>query len=286
VQRTFGSRTFDLARRVVVMAVVNRTPDSFYDQGRTFTLDAAVAAAERALADGADWLDIGGVKVGPGEPVTEAEEIERVLPVIRALRPRTGAVISVDTFRPGVARVALAAGADVVNDVTGLRHPAIADEVAAAGAAVVITHTAGPPRTRAHRDAYPDVVAEVAAVLAQQAGEARRRGVPAERIVIDPGHDLRKNTWHSLELTRRLGELTGLGYPVLVAMSNKDFIGETLDLPVDQRLEGSLAALVASVLAGARIVRVHDVLPSVRAVRMTEAIMGLRPPAAPRRGLA
>jgi dihydropteroate synthase len=269
------------------MAIVNRTPDSFYDRGRTFALDAAVEAAERALAEGADWLDIGGVKAGPGEPVSEAEEIDRVLPLIGTLRPRTDAVLSVDTFRPGVAKAALAAGADVVNDVTGLSHPAIADEVARTpGAAIVITHTAGPPRTRPHRTAYDDVVAEVAAALDQQAGEARRRGVGADRIVIDPGHDLHKNTWHSLELTRRLGELTGLGYPVLVALSNKDFVGETLDLPVDQRLEGSLAALVASVLAGARIVRVHDVQASVRAARMTEAILGLRPPAAPRRGLA
>jgi dihydropteroate synthase len=287
VRRTFGSRTYDLARQVVVMAIINRTPDSFYDRGRTFALDAAVAAAERALDEGADWLDVGGVKAGPGEEVTESAELERVLPLIQALRPRTDAVISVDTFRPGVARQALAAGADMVNDATGLSHPAIADEVAAVpGAAIVVTHTAGPPRTRPHRTAYADVVVEVGAFLTRRAAEARRRGVPADRIVIDPGHDFHKNTWHSLELTRRLGELAGLGYPLLVALSNKDFIGETLDLPVEERLEGSLAALAACVLAGARIVRVHDVRASVRAARMTAAIMGLRPPEAPRRGLA
>jgi dihydropteroate synthase len=268
------------------MAVINRTPDSFYDRGRTFALDAAVAAGKAALDEGADWLDIGGVKAGPGEPVDEAAELERVLRVIEALRPLTDAVISVDTFRPGVARAALAAGADVVNEPTALSQPEVADEVAAAGAWLVIAHTGGPPRTRPHRDAYGDVVAEVKAVLLDRVAEARRRGVPGERMIIDPGHDFHKNTYHSLEITRRLGELAGLGYPLLVALSNKDFIGETLDLPVGERLEGSLAALVASVMAGANIVRVHDVRASVRAVRMTEAILGRRPPAAPRRGLA
>jgi dihydropteroate synthase len=286
MQRTIGRRTFEFPRQVAVMAVVNRTPDSFYDRGRTYRLDAAIRAAERALAEGADWVDLGGVKAGPGEPVDEATELDRVLPVLDALRPRTDAVISVDTYRPGVARAALAAGADVVNDPTALSAPEVADEVAAAAAWLVVTHTAGPPRTRPHRPAYRDVVAEVAAVLLDRAAEARRRGVPDERLILDPGHDLHKNTFHSLELTRRLGELAALGYPLLVALSNKDFVGETLDLPVDQRLEGSLAALVASVLAGANIVRVHDVRPSVRAVRMTEAILGRRPPARPRRGLA
>ena len=269
------------------MAIVNRTPDSFYDRGRTFALDAAVEAAERALAEGADGLDIGGVKAGPGEPVSEAEEIDRVLPLIGTLRPRTDAVLSVDTFRPAVARAALAAGADVVNDVTGLSHPAIADEVARTpGAAIVITHTAGPPRTRPHRTAYHDVVAEVAAALDQQAGEARRRGVGADRIVIDPGHDLHKNTWHSLELTRRLGELAGLGYPLLVALSNKDFIGETLDAPVGDRLEGPLATTAVSAWLGARVFRAHQVKETRRVLDMVAAIRGDRQPAVARRGLA
>ena len=248
--RTYGRRTFDFDRRVAVMAILNRTPDSFYDRGATFGFEAALAAADRALAEGADWLDVGGVKAGPGPPVSEAEELERVVSLVEALRDRTDAVVSVDTFRPGVARRALAAGADVVNDPSGLHDPGLAEVAAEAGAGLVVMHTGGPPRTR------------------------------------DPGHDFHKNTFHSLELTRRLGELADLGYPLLVALSNKDFVGEALDLPIDQRLEGSLAATALSVAAGANIVRVHQVQATVRVVRMTEAILGHRPPAVTRRGLA
>jgi dihydropteroate synthase len=284
--RTYGRRTFDFARRTAVMAILNRTPDSFYDRGATFGFEAALEAGERALAEGADWLDVGGVKGGPGPPVPEAEELERVVPLLEALRERTDAVLSVDTYRPGVGRRALAAGADVVNDPSGLRDPRMAEVAAEAGAGLVIMHTAGPPRTRPHRPAYTDVVAEVRAFLADRAALAKSRGLPTDRLIVDPGHDFHKNTFHSLELTRRLGELTGLGHPVLVALSNKDFVGETLNLPLDQRLEGSLAAAAFSVAAGASIVRVHEVQATVRVVRMVEAILGRRPPAATRRGLA
>jgi dihydropteroate synthase len=284
--RTYGRRTFDFGRQVAVMAILNRTPDSFYDRGATFGFAAALAAGERALAEGADWLDVGGVKAGPGPPVTEAEELARVVPLVEALRGRTDAVISVDTFRPGVARRALAAGADVVNDPSGLHDPRVADAAAETGAGLVVTHTGGPPRTRPHRPGYADVVAEVRAFLADRVALARRRGVAADRLIVDPGHDFHKNTFHSLELTRRLGELGDLGHPLLVALSNKDFVGETLDVPLDQRLEGSLAAAAFSVVAGASILRVHQVQSTVRVVRMTEAILGRRPPAATRRGLA
>ncbi|HKQ00631.1 MAG TPA: dihydropteroate synthase [Actinomycetes bacterium] len=284
--RTYGRRTFDFGRQVAVMAILNRTPDSFYDQGANFGFEDALTAAERALAEGADWLDVGGVKAGPGPEVTEAEELDRVVPLVAALRERTDAVISVDTFRPGVARRTLAAGADVVNDPSGLHDPLVAEAAAEAGAGLVVMHTGGPPRTRPHRPAYADVVAEVGAFLLDRAALARRHGVEAERLILDPGHDFHKNTFHSLELTRRLGELTDLGYPVLVAFSNKDFVGETLDVPLDQRLEGSLAAAAFAVAAGAAIVRVHEVEATVRVVRMTEAILGRRPPAATRRGLA
>ena len=284
--RTYGRRTFDFARRTAVMAILNRTPDSFYDRGATYGFGAAVEAGDRALAEGADWLDVGGVKGGPGSPVTEAEELDRVVPLLEALRGRTDAVLSVDTYRPGVARRALAAGADVVNDPSGLRDPMVAEAAAEVGAGLVVMHTGGPPRTRPHRPAYADVVAEVRAFLTDRAALAIRHGVPAERLIVDPGHDFHKNTFHSLELTRRLGELTGLGHPVLVALSNKDFVGETLDVGLDQRLEGSLAAAGFAVAAGASIVRVHQVQPTVRVVRMTEAILGRRPPTATRRGLA
>jgi dihydropteroate synthase len=268
------------------MAILNRTPDSFYDRGATYGFGAAIAAGERALAEGADWLDVGGVKGGPGPPVSEAEELDRVVPLLEALRGRTDAVLSVDTYRPEVARRALAAGADVVNDPSGLRDPVMAEVAAEAGAGLVVMHTGGPPRTRPHRPAYADVVAEVRAFLADRAALAIGRGLPADRLIVDPGHDFHKNTFHSLELTRRLGELADLGHPLLVALSNKDFVGETLDAGLDQRLEGSLAAVAFSVAAGASIVRVHEVQASVRVVRMVEAILGRRPPAATRRGLA
>jgi dihydropteroate synthase len=195
-------------------------------------------------------------------------------------------VISVDTYRTEVAREAIAAGADVINDTSGLHDPALADLVASTGATLVITHSlASPPRTPVLRPAYSDVVAEVAGFLADRTKSAIDRGVPADRIVVDPGHDLNKNTYHSLELTRRLGEITALGYPTLVAVSNKDFIGETLDVPKDQRLEGTIAALVMCVMHGARVVRVHDVGAARSAVRMTEAILGRRPPAYARHNL-
>jgi dihydropteroate synthase len=286
MRRTFGRRTFDFSRSAAVMAIINRTPDSFYDRGANFGLDAAISAAERALAEGADWLDMGGVKAGPGPEVTEAEELDRVLPLVEALRGRTDAVLSVDTFRAGVAAEVLEAGADVINDPSGLHDPELAAATAERGGALVVMHTGGPPRTRPHRSAYLDVVADVRAFLAERAAVARGAGLPAERIVVDPGHDFHKNTYHSLELTRRLEELTILGYPVMVGLSNKDFIGETLDAPLELRLEGSLAAAVISVLNGASIVRVHEVGPTVRALRMAEAITGRRPPATAIRGLA
>jgi dihydropteroate synthase len=285
MRRTLGRRTFDFSRAVAVMAIINRTPDSFYDRGANFGLDAAVASAERALAEGADWLDMGGVKAGPGPEVTEAEELERVVPLLEALRGRTDAVLSVDTFRAGVAARVLEAGADVVNDPSGLSDPALAEATAERGGALVVMHTGGPPRTRPHRTAYRDVVTDVRAFLAERAAAARRAGVPAERIIVDPGHDFHKNTYQSLELTRRLEELTVLGYPVMVGLSNKDFIGETLDAPLELRLEGSLAAAAICVLNGASIVRVHEVGPTVRAIRMTEAILGRRPPVTAIRGL-
>jgi dihydropteroate synthase len=284
--RSIGRRVFDFDRQVAVMAVLNRTPDSFSDKGATWALDKALDHADRALEAGADWLDVGGVKAGPGAEVTEAEELRRVLPALEALRDRTDAVVSVDTFRPGVARRALAAGADAVNDPSGLRDPGLAEAVADAGATLVVMHTGGPPRTRPYRPAYADVVAEVAGFLGDRAAVARAHGVSPERLVIDPGYDFHKNTFHSLELLRRLDELPALGYPILVALSNKDFVGETLDLPVDERVEGSLAAAVVAVTKGARIIRVHQVEATVRAVRMTEAILGWRRPAATRRGLA
>ncbi|RDV46155.1 dihydropteroate synthase [Leifsonia sp. ku-ls] len=277
--RTIGARTFDFSRRVAVMAVVNRTPDSFFDQGRTYAFDRAVDACFEAVALGADWVDIGGAPFAPGEPVPVEEEVERVVPVVAALRAGSDVVISVDTFHSTVARHAIAAGATVINDTTGLSNPELAAVVADSDATLVITHSLAEPRRPYPRPHYDDVVADVSRFLLERVDRAVAAGVPEERIILDPGHDLNKNTLHSLELTRRLSEIADLGFPTLAAVSNKDFIGETLDAPRSERLEGSLAAAVVSVMNGARIVRMHDVRASVAAVRMTEAVLGLRQPA-------
>lgn len=277
--RVIGARTFDFSRQVAVMAVVNRTPDSFFDQGRTYALDAALDACFEAVALGADWVDIGGAPFAPGDPVPVEDEIERVVPVVSGLRAGSDVVISVDTFQSRVARASIDAGATVVNDTTGLSDPDLARVVADSEATLVITHSLAEPRTVYPRPQYGDVVAEVSAFLLDRVGRALEAGVPEERIIIDPGHDLNKNTLHSLELTRRLSEIADLGYPTLAAVSNKDFVGETLDAPRSDRLEGSLAAAVVSIVNGARIIRMHDVRASVAAARMTEAILGLRAPA-------
>ncbi|GAB3391859.1 dihydropteroate synthase [Humibacter soli] len=278
-QRTIGARTFDFSRRVAVMAVVNRTPDSFYDRGATFGLDAAVRACLAAVEAGADWIDIGGVPFKPGPELPVEDEIARVVPVIEAVRRESDVVISVDTFQAEVARHAIAAGADVVNDTTGIHDPELARVVADSAATLVITHSLAKPRTVYPRPHYDDVVADVVAFLRGRVDLAVSLGVPESRIVIDPGHDLNKNTLHTLEITRRFDEIASLGLPALAAVSNKDFIGETLDAERGDRLEGSLAAAVFCVAQGARVLRMHNVRESVAAVRMTEAILGLREPA-------
>jgi dihydropteroate synthase len=201
-----------------------------------------------------------------------------VIPVVEALRG-SGAIISIDTFHPEVALAGIAAGAHVINDTTGVHDPAMAEVVADSDATLVITHSLARPRTPYPAPQYADVVAEVADFLRQRVDRATERGVPLERIIIDPGHDLNKNTSHSLELTRRLGEITALGLPTLVAVSNKDFIGETLDRNQGSRVNGSVAAAVFCILQGARILRMHNVAAAVDAARMTEAILGFRRPA-------
>jgi dihydropteroate synthase len=284
-QRAIGGRVFDFRRQVAVMAIVNRTPDSFHDRGRTYPLPKAVEAVRAAVAAGADWVDVGGQPFAPGPELPVADELARVLPVVTAARAGPPVVISVDTYRAEVARRAIDAGADVVNDTSGLHDPRLAEVVAGSGATLVITHSLAPPRTPYPRPTYADVTAEVAEFLRRKVDLAARHGVPPERIIVDPGHDLNKNTYHSLELTRRLTAITDLGHPTLVAVSNKDFIGETLDLPRGQRLAGTLAAVVICIMLGARIVRVHDVPAAVAATRLTEAVLGLRPPATARHNL-
>ncbi len=280
-------RRLDLGTRVGVMGIVNRTPDSFYDRGATFAFDTALAHARRLVAEGADIVDVGGIKGGPGAAVGVAEEIDRVVPFVAALREvEPDVLVSVDTFRAPVADAALAAGADIVNDVTGLHDPEVLDVVVARDAGYVAMHHGGEPRTRPFRRHYvPDLTIAVVEHCRALTGRAIAAGVPPTRLIVDPGHDFQKTTYHSLEISRRLPELTALGFPVLVALSNKDFIGETLATPLERRVDGSLAAAVFSILRGAHLVRVHEVQRTADVVRMTEALLGWRDPAVAVRGL-
>jgi dihydropteroate synthase len=282
-----GPRTFGPGE-LAVMAIVNRTPDSFFDRGATFAADAALAAVERAVADGAEIVDIGGVKAGPGDPVDAAEEIRRTVSTVATVRERFPDVaISIDTWRAEVATEAVAAGADLLNDTWAGPDPRLAEVAAATGAGLVCAHAGGlRPRTRPHRAAFDDVVADVVATVTRLADRAVASGVRRDGILIDPAHDFGKNTRHSLELTRRLGELVDTGWPVLVALSNKDFVGETLDVPLDQRLEGTLAATAVSAWLGARVFRAHQVRETRRVLDMVAAIRGDRQPAVARRALA
>lgn len=274
--------------RALVMAIVNRTPDSFYDRGATFEDDAALAAVDRAVTEGADLVDIGGVKAGPGEVVDSDEEIRRVVPFVAAIRERyPDVLISVDTWRSEVARRALGEGADLINDTWAGADPELVAVAAELGAGIVCSHTGGAvPRTRPHRVRYADVVDEVAAEVAAAADAAARAGVASDSILIDPTHDFGKNTHHGLALLRHVDVLVKTGWPVLMALSNKDFVGETLGVELADRLEGTLAATALAAAAGARMFRVHEVAATRRVVDMVAAIAGARPPARTVRGLA
>jgi dihydropteroate synthase len=272
----------------VLMAIVNRTPDSFYDRGATYAMGAALARVDEVVAEGADMVDVGGVKAAPGDEVDAAEEIRRTVDLVAAIRAAHPALpISIDTWRAAVAREALAAGADVVNDAWGGVDPLLAAAAAEAGAGIVCTHAGGlPPRTRPHRVVYDDVVTDIVERTTALASAAVEEGVDPHRVLIDPGHDFGKNTRHSLEATRRLGELVATGWPVLVALSNKDFVGETLDVPLEERLTGTLAATAVSAWLGARVFRAHDVAPTRQTLDMVASIRGDRPPVRTVRGLA
>jgi len=281
-----GRREFD-DERLLIMAIVNRTPDSFYDKGATFAFDVALDRVRSVVADGAEIVDIGGVKAAPGDQVSPAEEIARTVDFVAAVRAEfPDLVISVDTWRAEVGDAACRAGADVMNDAWGGWDPDLAAVAAEHDAAIVCTHAGGfEPRTRPHRVQYDDVVADVIASTVGYAERAVAAGVDPRSVLIDPAHDFGKNTFHSLEVTRRLGEMVATGYPVLVSLSNKDFVGETLDLPVGSRLTGTLAATAVCALAGARIYRVHEVVETRQTVDMVWSIAGRRPPRRAIRGL-
>jgi dihydropteroate synthase len=272
----------------LVMAIVNRTPDSFFRPGLTWEETAAMDRVHQVVAEGADIIDIGGVPAKPGSEVSPAEEIRRVVAFIAAVRDAyPDLVISVDTWRHDVARAACEAGADLLNDTWGGWDPATAEVAAEFDVGLVCSHAGGvPPRTRPFRIAYPDVVADVLDTTLGLAERAVRAGVNPARIVIDPAHDFGKNTWHSLELSRRLDELTATGWPVLMAASRKDFVGETIGADVEDRLAGTIAVTALGAWLGARIFRAHDVRQTKQALHMVAAIKGDAVPVRVVRGLA
>lgn len=265
----------DFARRTLIMGIINVTPDSFFDGGRRFEPAKAIADGEAMAASGADILDIGGESTRPGaQPVSENEEIARVLPVVRGLRAQVDAPISIDTYKTKVARAALDAGADIVNDISALRFdPGMASMVAAEKVPLILMHMQGTPRTMQQKEPqYSDVVREVRDFLAAQLYQAMDAGVAQDAVVIDPGIGFGKTIEHNLQLLRGLPMLAALGQPLLVGVSRKTFIGKILGAEPAERLEGSLAAAVAAVLGGANILRVHDVPESYKATRIADAI--------------
>jgi len=270
------------------MAIVNRTPDSFYDRGATFALAAALDRIDQVVSEGADIVDVGGVKAGHGTAVSAEDEIERTVSLVEGTRRRhPDLVISVDTYRAAVADAVCAAGADLVNDTWAGADPGVAVVAARRGAGLVCSHVGRQaPRTDPHRVAYDDVVTDVVTKTTALAERAVAIGVHRDGILIDPTHDFGKNTWHSLQLTRSLDELVGTGWPVLVSMSRKDFVGETLNIPVEERLPGTLAATAVAAWLGVRVFRAHDVIATRQVLDMVAAIRGSMPPRAPRRGLA
>jgi dihydropteroate synthase len=274
-----GDRVLPTSSRCLVMGIVNVTPDSFADGGRYLDRRAAVAHGLALAAEGADLLDVGGESTRPGATdVEEAIELDRVLPVIEELAAATDVPVSVDTRKAAVARAALAAGAAIVNDVSaGRDDPDLLGVAAEAGATLVLMHMRGTPATMQDDPWYHDVLAEVEAFLRERCAAAEAAGVAPDALVVDPGIGFGKRDEHNYALLGGLARLTRLGHPLMVGTSRKGFIGRALDLPVEERLEGTAATVVWAVERGARIVRVHDVAPMVRTVRMTEALLAGAP---------
>jgi len=263
---------YDVTDRTLVMGILNRTPDSFYDVGETYELDALLRRADQLVAEGADVLDVGGVKAGPGPEVGEAEELDRVIPPLEALRARFDTPLSIDTWRGAVLREACDAGAVLGNDISGFADPDYLPTAADRGASVVATHIRLAPRVPDPEPHYDDLLGEVRAFLLARAGAAEAAGLASEQIALDAGLDLGKTPAQSAALLRESPALAALGYPLLLSASNKRFLGELLGLPVDARRDASLAAAAYGVMRGCRIVRVHDVAGSVRVCRMIEAV--------------
>jgi dihydropteroate synthase len=281
-----GKHTF-APERLLVMAIVNRTPDSFFRPGDTWDESAAMDRVHQVVAEGADIIDVGGVPAAPGQEVDVHEEISRIAGFIAAIRSAyPDIVISADTWRSEAGRAACAAGADLINDTWGGWDGALAGVAAEFGAGLVCAHVGTQqPRTRPFRVRYADVMADVLDRTQRLADRAVMAGVDRSRIIIDAAHDFGKNTWHSLEVTRRLGEMTATGWPVMVSVSNKDFVGETLNAPLADRLPGTLAAMSICAWHGARIFRAHQVRAARQVIDMVSAIRGDKAPARVVKGL-
>jgi dihydropteroate synthase len=273
---SLGDRSFDITDRALVMGILNRTPDSFYDKGATFALDRLVRRAEQLVDDGADLLDVGGVKAGPGPAVDEPEELDRVIPALEALRSRFDVPLSVDTWRASVAKEAYAVGAVVGNDISGFADPDYLAVAAAAGATVVATHIRLGPRIPDPDPVYDDVVGAVRTYVLERASRALDAGLPPDHIVLDAGLDLGKTAQQSLTLLRASGHLADLGYPLLLSASNKTFLGVVLGLEIGERLEASLAATSMGAALGCRIMRVHDVAAHRQACAAVAAMESAR----------
>ena len=268
-----GPRTYDLTTRSLVMGVLNRTPDSFFDAGAQFAIDAFCRRAEQLVAEGVDILDVGGVKAGPGPEVGLDEELDRVLPAVEALHRHFDVAVSVDTWRAPVAAAAYRAGAVMGNDISGFADPDYLAVSAAAGAAVVATHIRLAPRVPDPEPHYDDVVGTVRSFLADRGRRAQAAGIPANQVVVDAGLDLGKTAAQSLTLLRESRRLAELGYPLLLSASNKTFLGRLLDLAVNERREASLAAAAIGVVGGCRIVRAHDVKGTRRVCDVLAAVL-------------
>lgn len=270
---SFGGVRYDLSARTHIMGIVNVTPDSFSDGGKYFEPGAAVDRARAMVEEGADFIDIGGESTRPGSvPLTAGEEMKRVLPVVERLAASSKVPISVDTYKAAVAERALAAGASIVNDISGLHFdPALAEVTARAGASLVLMHIKGTPATMQSEPVYDDLVGEIGAYLGE--GIARARAAGVEQIFVDPGIGFGKTLSHNLEILRRLRELQSLGCPVLIGPSRKSFIGKILDAPVAERMEGTAAASAVAIMNGASVIRVHDVKEISRVARVVDAIV-------------
>jgi dihydropteroate synthase len=278
-QWKLARRALTYGERTLVMGVLNVTPDSFSDGGQFFSFDEAITQAEKIISEGADIIDIGGESTRPGsEFVSESEELRRVIPIVQQLAAQGTVPISIDTTKVSVARAALEAGAEIVNDISGLRFdPALADEVARAGAGVVLMHSRGTPKNMQQLPPAEDIMKEVIESLSQSLVVAEQRGVARDSIAIDPGIGFGKTVGQNLELIAKLNQITEAfpGLPIMIGTSRKSFLGKLLDdAPADERLYGTIASTVAAVLNGAHIVRVHDVKAGVEAVRIADAVRG------------